>query len=192
MYRPLGDPFPTPKAHHRRRGLSAGLHRYRPRAPSPAPGPLAPPPRPITDAVAYQLGFHSMELDGPPLVHTAASLFKEMCYRYREDLMAGIIVAGWDRRKGGQVFSVPMGGMMVRQPFSVGGSGSSYIYGFVDASYKPGMSQEECLSFTANALALAMERDGSSGGVIRLAAITEQGVERQVVLGNQLPRFSSA
>ncbi|XP_050808951.1 proteasome subunit beta type-6-like [Gopherus flavomarginatus] len=84
-----------------------------------------------------------------------------------------------------------MGGMMVRQPFSVGSSGSSYIYGFVDASYKPGMSWEECLSFTANALALAMERDGSSGGVIRLAAITEQGVERQVVLGNQLPRFSS-
>nr|XP_032632642.1 proteasome subunit beta type-6 [Chelonoidis abingdonii] len=133
----------------------------------------------------------SIELDEPPLVHTAASLFKEMCYRYREDLMAGIIVAGWDRRKGGQVFAVPMGGMMVRQPFSVGGSGSSYIYGFVDASYKPGMSREECLSFTANALALAMERDGSSGGVIRLAAITEQGVERQVVLGNQLPRFSS-
>uniref|UniRef100_A0A452GMS2 Proteasome 20S subunit beta 6 n=1 Tax=Gopherus agassizii TaxID=38772 RepID=A0A452GMS2_9SAUR len=106
------------------------------------------------------------------------------------DLMAGIIVAGWDRCKGGQVFAVPMGGMMVRQPFSVGGSGSSYIYGFVDTSYKPGMSREDCLSFTANALALAMERDGSSG-VIRLAAITEQGVERQVVLGNQLPCFSS-
>uniref|UniRef100_A0A8C4WCR4 Uncharacterized protein n=1 Tax=Gopherus evgoodei TaxID=1825980 RepID=A0A8C4WCR4_9SAUR len=53
--------------------------------------------------------------------------------------------------KGGQVFAVPMGGMMVLQPFSVGGSGSSYIYGFVDASYKPGMSREECLSFTANA-----------------------------------------
>uniref|UniRef100_A0A8C4VQ85 proteasome endopeptidase complex n=1 Tax=Gopherus evgoodei TaxID=1825980 RepID=A0A8C4VQ85_9SAUR len=79
-------------------------------------------------------------------------------------------------------YIVIMGGMMVRQPFSVGGSGSSYIYGFVDASYKPGMSREECLSFTANALVLAMERDGSSGGVIRLAAITEQGVERQVVL----------
>ncbi|XP_039355800.1 proteasome subunit beta type-6 [Mauremys reevesii] len=145
----------------------------------------------IADAVAYQLGFHSIELDEPPLVHTAASLFKEMCYRYREDLMAGIIVAGWDRRKGGQVFAVPMGGMMVRQPFSVGGSGSSYIYGFVDASYKPGMSREECLSFTANALALAMQRDGSSGGVIRLAAITEQGVERQVILGNRLPGFSA-
>lgn len=38
-------------------------------------------------------------------MHTAASLFKEMCYRYREDLMAGILVAGWDPRRGGQVRS---------------------------------------------------------------------------------------
>lgn len=42
------------------------------------------------------------------------------------------------------------------------------------------------------ALALAMERDGSSGGVARLAAITEEGLERRVVLGNQLPKFSNA
>ncbi|KAL6035644.1 hypothetical protein STEG23_022147, partial [Scotinomys teguina] len=132
------------------------------------------------DAVTYQFGFHSMELNEPPLVHTAASLFKEMCYRYREDLMAGIIIAGWDPQEGGQVYSVPMGGMMVRQSFAIGGSGSSYIYGYIDATYREGMTKNECLQFTANALALAMERDGSSGGVIRLAAIQESGVERQV------------
>lgn len=37
------------------------------------------------------------------------------------------------------------------------------------------------------ALALAMVRDGSSGGVIRLAAITEEGVERTVLAGSDLP-----
>uniref|UniRef100_A0A2K5EB10 Proteasome subunit beta n=1 Tax=Aotus nancymaae TaxID=37293 RepID=A0A2K5EB10_AOTNA len=188
----------------------------------------------VADAVTYQLGFHSIELNEPPLVHTAASLFKEMCYRYREDLMAGIIIAGWDPQEGGQVYSVPMGGMMVRQSFAIGGSGSSYIYGYVDATYREGMTKEECLQFTANgkslsfwayelqpqqpkagqhssflavipasdsepsllllstALALAMERDGSSGGVIRLAAIAESGVERQVLLGDQIPKFTSA
>lgn len=41
------------------------------------------------------------------------------------------------------------------------------------------------------ALSLAMERDGSSGGVIRLASISEDGVERRVILGDQLPRFST-
>lgn len=45
----------------------------------------------------------SIELDEPPLVETAAHLFRASCYRYREELMAGILVAGWDRRKGGQV-----------------------------------------------------------------------------------------
>jgi 20S proteasome subunit beta 1 len=37
------------------------------------------------------------------------------------------------------------------------------------------------------ALALAMSRDGSSGGVIRMAVITKDGVERLFVPGNQLP-----
>lgn len=141
----------------------------------------------VADAVAYQLAFHSIELEEPPLVRTAACLFQQSCYRYREELSAGIIVAGWDRRRGGQVYVVPMGGMLLRQPFAVGGSGSSYIYGFVDAAFRRGMSRDECEEFTARALSLAMARDGSSGGVIRLAAITEGGVERRVLAGPELP-----
>lgn len=34
-----------------------------------------------------------------------------------------------------------------------------------------------------------MSRDGSSGGVIRMCVITEGGVERLFVPGNELPRF---
>lgn len=48
-----------------------------------------------------------------------------------------------------QVYSVPIGGMLVRQPVSVGGSGSSYIYGFMDSNYKPGLSKEQCLELAA-------------------------------------------
>uniref|UniRef100_A0A3B3Y674 Proteasome subunit beta type-9 n=1 Tax=Poecilia mexicana TaxID=48701 RepID=A0A3B3Y674_9TELE len=145
----------------------------------------------IAEVVSYQLGFHSVELDEPPLVETAANLFRASCYRYREELMAGILVAGWDRRKGGQVYCVPIGGMLVRQPVAVGGSGSTYVYGFMDSNYKPGLNKDQCLELTASALSLAMERDGSSGGVIRLASISEDGVERRVILGDQLPRFST-
>lgn len=39
------------------------------------------------------------------------------------------------------------------------------------------------------ALALAMSRDGSSGGVIRMCVITEEGVERLFIPGDQLPQF---
>lgn len=103
--------------------------------------------------------------------------------------MAGILVAGWDRRKGGQIYSIPIGGMCVRQSVSIGGSGSSYIYGFVDANYKPQMKREDCVSLVTKALALAMSRDGSSGGVVRIGVITEKGIERTVILGNELPTF---
>lgn len=39
------------------------------------------------------------------------------------------------------------------------------------------------------AIALAMSRDGSSGGVIYLVTITAAGVDHRVILGNELPKF---
>ena len=48
-----------------------------------------------------------------------------------------------------------------------------------------------CSSLLINniALALAMSRDGSSGGVVRMCVITEDSVERLFVPGNELPKF---
>uniref|UniRef100_A0A8V5GT78 proteasome endopeptidase complex n=1 Tax=Melopsittacus undulatus TaxID=13146 RepID=A0A8V5GT78_MELUD len=83
----------------------------------------------VAEAVAYQLAFHSVELQEPPRVRTAARLFQQSCYRYREELSAGIIVAGWDPRRGGQVYAVPLGGLLHPQPLAIRGSGSSYVYG---------------------------------------------------------------
>lgn len=39
-------------------------------------------------------------------METAANIFRELCYNYRDSLTAGILVAGWDKRKGGQVHVV--------------------------------------------------------------------------------------
>eukprot|EP01137_Pigoraptor_chileana_P033515 Opistho-2@24504 len=141
----------------------------------------------IADYVKYYLDMHMMEIGDQPEVQTAASVFRELCYGNREQLMAGIICAGWDKRRGGQVYTIPLGGMCLRQPFSIGGSGSTYIYGFCDANFRKGMTAAECEKFTATAISHAMARDGSSGGIIRLATITEIGVERKIIPGNQLP-----
>ncbi|KAG7235021.1 hypothetical protein INR49_003432 [Caranx melampygus] len=102
---------------------------------------------------------------------------------------AGFLTAGWDRKNGPQVYVVSLGGMLISQPVTIGGSGSTYIYGYVDAKYKPNMSRDECLQFATNALALAMGRDNVSGGVAHLVVITEKGVEHVVVPGDKLPRF---
>lgn len=110
----------------------------------------------------------------------AASEFRNMCYNYRNSLLAGIIVAGWDKNLGGQVYSVPLGGMCVRQNCTIGGSGSSYIYGFVQEHYRENMNREECVEFVKKAVFHAMYNDGSSGGVCRIGVITEKGIDREV------------
>uniref|UniRef100_A0AAQ4P401 proteasome endopeptidase complex n=1 Tax=Gasterosteus aculeatus aculeatus TaxID=481459 RepID=A0AAQ4P401_GASAC len=143
----------------------------------------------VTKAAKFHLSFHSVQMETPPLVIAAASVLQELCYNNKEELQAGFITAGWDRKKGPQVYVVPLGGMLVGQPVTIGGSGSTYIYGYVDAKYKPNMSREECLQFATNALALAMGRDNVSGGVAHLVVITETGVEHVVVPGNKLPKF---
>ncbi|ESN96099.1 hypothetical protein HELRODRAFT_155984 [Helobdella robusta] len=144
----------------------------------------------ISDVVSYHLSVHKLEFGGEPLVKTAAKIFQDLCYNYRDQMSAGIICAGWDHIHGGQVYCIPLGGMCIRQPVTIGGSGSTYIYGYVDATYKEKMSVKECQEFVANAITLAIGRDGSSGGFVRLATITKDGVERMTVLPNQLPKFS--
>jgi 20S proteasome subunit beta 1 len=121
----------------------------------------------VTDIIKYKLSFLEIERGEKAPVHTAAYLFKEICYDYRDQLSAGIIVGGWDKEKGGQVYSIPLGGMMVRQPATIGGSGSTYLYGFLDSKYREGMSKEETVDLALNCVTHAINRDGSSGGCCR-------------------------
>ncbi len=45
-----------------------------------------------------------------------------------------IICAGWDPIMGGQVYNIPLGGSLIKQPFATGGSGSTYIFGYCDSN----------------------------------------------------------
>eukprot|EP00163_Fabomonas_tropica_P010532 TRINITY_DN2069_c0_g1_i3.p1 TRINITY_DN2069_c0_g1~~TRINITY_DN2069_c0_g1_i3.p1 ORF type:complete len:198 (+),score=59.82 TRINITY_DN2069_c0_g1_i3:148-741(+) len=143
----------------------------------------------IVGYTKWYLEMHSVELNEPPQVRTAASMAHRIVYGNKEQLLAGLIVAGYDSVEKGSVYTITVGGAKVKQPFAIGGSGSTYIYGYCDSQYKPNMTKAECQEFVKNALALAMARDGSSGGVIRLATIDASGVERTMIPGDQLPKF---
>ena len=49
----------------------------------------------IANIVKMNLEMHEIELSTPPQVSDAAAVFKQYCYGYRDQLMAGIIVAGY-------------------------------------------------------------------------------------------------
>ncbi|KAI8904987.1 nucleophile aminohydrolase [Gorgonomyces haynaldii] len=143
----------------------------------------------IADIVQYYLALFGVQEDNPPTVQVAATLFQKLCYENKDGLMAGIIVAGWDPVDGPSVYAIPLGGSLHKRPFAIGGSGSSYIYGYCDANFKDGMTEQECIEFCRNAITLASSRDGSSGGTVRLAVITKDKVQRIFTPGDKLPTF---
>ena len=98
---------------------------------------------------------------------------------------AGIIIAGYTPKHGGSVYSVPLGGSLHKQSYAIGGSGSTYIYGYCDSYWKEGMNEEEGIAFVKGALREAIKWDGSSGGVIRLVVLTNKGAIRHLYLPDQ-------
>jgi len=143
----------------------------------------------LTGYIQHYLSLHAMELKDPkfPKVNTAASLFQSLIYGNKDNLMGGLIVAGWDKEKGGQVYVLPLGGAKFRRGFAVGGSGSAYIMGLIDAEYKPGMTEAEARAACKKWVSHAMRRDGSSGGIIRTMVIKEGGCHEDYTYGDALP-----
>lgn len=77
-------------------------------------------------------------------------MFQELCYNNKDNLTAGIIVAGYDDKNGGEVYSIPLGGSLHKQDYAIAGSGSTYIYGLCQKNFKQDMTKEECVSFIKN------------------------------------------
>ncbi|KAJ1497043.1 Proteasome subunit beta type-1 [Coelomomyces lativittatus] len=75
----------------------------------------------VADIVHYYCDMYNVQNGEPPLVSIAAAFVQELCYQNKEQLMAGMIVAGWDKRNGGTVYSIPLGGSLHRQGFAIGG-----------------------------------------------------------------------
>ncbi|KAF3356109.1 Cytosolic Fe-S cluster assembly factor CFD1 [Verticillium dahliae VDG1] len=138
--------------------------------------------RAVADIVQYQLGMYAMRNGKPPMTQTAASIFQEICYSNKDRLSAGLIIAGWDERHGGQVYSIPLGGSLHKQSYAIGGSGSTYIYGYCDANWQESMEEQEAVAFVKGALREAIKWDGSSGGVIRMVVLTASGADRHLYL----------
>ncbi|CAI9112514.1 OLC1v1012973C1 [Oldenlandia corymbosa var. corymbosa] len=102
-------------------------------------------------------------------------------------LQAGMIVGGWDKYEEGKIYGLPLGGTLIEQPFSVGGSGSTYLYGFFDKEWKEGMTQQEAEELVVKAVSLAITRDGAGGGVVRTVTINSEGASRKFYPCDSLP-----
>ncbi|KAH9386444.1 20S proteasome subunit beta 1 [Nematocida major] len=121
-----------------------------------------------------------------PLVKDVAVAMKSVVWNSTDQgIMAGFIVAGVDET-GGHVFSIPLGGALIEQNWSIAGSGSVYITGLGDREFKEDMTKDEAITFIRMMVSHAIYRDNSSGGCVRMVVITEEGAEEITVLGNEV------
>ncbi|XP_044464953.1 proteasome subunit beta type-6-like [Mangifera indica] len=141
----------------------------------------------VSDYVRYFLHQHTIQLGEPATVKVAANLVRLLSYNNKNILQTGVIVGGWDKYEGGKIYGIPLGGTIIEQPFAIGGSGSSYLYGFFDQVWREGMTREEAEQLVVKAVSLAIARDGASGGVVRTVTINSEGVTRKFYPGDKLP-----
>ncbi|XP_076903661.1 proteasome subunit beta type-6-like [Bidens hawaiensis] len=141
----------------------------------------------VSDYVRHFLHQHMMQLGQPATVKVAANLIRLLSYSNKNMLQTGLIVGGWDKYEGGKIYGIPLGGTIVEQPFAIGGSGSTYFYGFFDQEWKDGMTKDEAEKLVVKAVSLAIARDGASGGVVRTVIINSEDVTRNFYPGDTLP-----
>lgn len=121
-----------------------------------------------------------------PLVKDVAVAIKKIVWDATDKkITAGFIVAGVDET-GGHVFSVPLGGSLIEQEWSIAGSGSIYITGLGDKEYREGMTKEEAVEFVRRMVSHAIYRDNSSGGCVRMVCITSEGAEEITINGDDV------
>ncbi len=75
-----------------------------------------------------------------------------------------------------QLFTIdPLGGYSIESKFSATGSGSYTALGYLEDTYKKGITTKDAVKVAARALTIAMRRDSATGDSMLVAAITSSG-----------------
>ncbi len=86
-----------------------------------------------------------------------------------------LTVAGMDGEEP-QLYTIdPLGGYSSESKFSATGSGSYTALGYLEDTYKKGISTKDALKVAARAIAIAMRRDSATGDNIIVASVTKSG-----------------
>ncbi len=85
-----------------------------------------------------------------------------------------LILGGFDET-GGHVYSLDAAGGAIPDKYTAGGSGSPFVFGVLEDSYRDNLSTEEGVNIAIRAITAAKNRDSASGGFINVAIITKDG-----------------
>lgn len=128
----------------------------------------------LSKELASHLAEHRLQIQQDPSVATAAQILSLYNHSYRDALLAGFVLGGFDAT-GPHVYNILPGGSAIEAEYALSGSGSTYILGLFDTLFKSNMSKEEAIQFGYTAIRAAAARDNYSGGVMRYVVIEASG-----------------
>ncbi|KAH8741331.1 Pre2p/proteasome subunit beta type 5 [Cryptosporidium ryanae] len=110
----------------------------------------------------------------------ASKILTNIFFHYRAyGLSAGVMIAGYDH-DGPHLYYVDNDGSRVKDyKFSIG-SGSLYAYGILDTGYRYDLTDQEAIELGSRAIVAATNRDGGSGGLVRVYQITSAGITKHI------------
>jgi 20S proteasome subunit beta 1 len=99
------------------------------------------------------------------------------------ELSVSLLIAGYDvHLAAGKIYSLSASGALLEDTvYAVAGSGSPFIMGYLDTHANEFMSEADAIKLCKHAVQLAISRDASSGGLIRLFICNGAGIRQHTV-----------
>jgi len=129
-----------------------------------------------TQMIASQLELQRLHTGRVVPVASAATLLKQMLFRYQGHISAALVLGGVDST-GPHIYCIYPHGSVDKLPYSTMGSGSYAAMSVFESRWKPNMSEEEGKKLVRDAVAAGIFNDLGSGSNIDLCVIRKSGVE---------------
>lgn len=112
-------------------------------------------------------------------VAAASKILSNILYSYKGmGLSMGVMLCGWDVRRGSSLFYVDSEGTRLKGDLFCVGSGSTFAYSVLDAEYCWDMTIDDAIALGKRSILAATHRDAFSGGSVLVYLVTSTGWQR--------------
>lgn len=125
--------------------------------------------------LGIQCRLHELKNKERISVAAASKILSNIVYGYKGmGLSMGTMLAGWDKT-GPALFYVDSDGTRAKGDLFCVGSGATFAYGVLDATYDYELGEEEAIALARRSILAATHRDAYSGGFLNCYIVKETG-----------------
>ncbi|KAJ1607369.1 PUP1/proteasome subunit beta type 7 with NTN hydrolase fold [Cryptosporidium canis] len=130
----------------------------------------------VTSLIEGNLELLKLQMNRKPRVANAVSMLSNHLYQYQGYVGAHLIVAGSDCT-GSYVYQVSANGCIMQLPFTSMGSGSLCARSILEARYRDGLTENECVELVSAAIRAGIYNDLYSGSNVNILIIRNDSVK---------------